>query len=191
MRHTGKIATWKAREGFGFIRPDDGTREIFVHRHEFRRGPREPAIGEPVSYKISLDAQARLKAVSVRFHDEGVFRLSMPGDRLLTTGFVMTYVASLAALVVTSRLPGYVPLAILPLSLVAYLAYRKDKQASERNRRRVPESALQFLALLGGWPGALIAQVSLRHKSSKTRFRAVFWIVVLLNIAFLGYAALH
>ena len=35
--------------------------------------------------------------------------------------------------------------------------------------------------LLGGWPGALIAQQTLRHKSRKASFRAVFWLTVLVN----------
>jgi uncharacterized membrane protein YsdA (DUF1294 family) len=43
------------------------------------------------------------------------------------------------------------------------------------------KSTLHGLSLLGGWPGAMIAQQTLRHKSSKESFRAVFWITVVLN----------
>lgn len=39
------------------------------------------------------------------------------------------------------------------------------------------------MALLGGWPGALLAQQVLRHKSAKAEFRQVFWVTVLLNAA--------
>jgi uncharacterized membrane protein YsdA (DUF1294 family) len=38
------------------------------------------------------------------------------------------------------------------------------------------------LALAGGWPGALLAQQVLRHKSTKREFRQVFWATVLLNV---------
>jgi uncharacterized membrane protein YsdA (DUF1294 family) len=39
------------------------------------------------------------------------------------------------------------------------------------------------LALACGWPGALLAQQWLRHKSAKQEFRAVFWVTVVLNVA--------
>ncbi len=69
------------------------------------------------------------------------------------------------------------------LSLVTYAVYALDKAAARRNRRRVPERTLHLLALLGGWPGALLAQQHLRHKTSKTRFLAWFWLTVLIHMA--------
>ena len=39
------------------------------------------------------------------------------------------------------------------------------------------------MALAGGWPGALLAQQWLRHKSAKREFRAVFWATLVLNVA--------
>jgi uncharacterized membrane protein YsdA (DUF1294 family) len=46
---------------------------------------------------------------------------------------------------------------------------------------RTPESTLHALSLADDWPGALIAQQTLRHKSRKESFRAVFWMTVVLN----------
>ena len=40
-----------------------------------------------------------------------------------------------------------------------------------------------------GWPGALLAQQVLRHKTSKTSFIAVFWLTILVNVV--GFVALH
>jgi len=38
-----------------------------------------------------------------------------------------------------------------------------------------------LLGLAGGWPGAIVAQQVLRHKSNKVSFRSAFWVTVMLN----------
>jgi len=42
--------------------------------------------------------------------------------------------------------------------------------------------------LLGGWPGALIAQGMFRHKSGKVAFLVPFWLSVIANCAFIVWA---
>lgn len=70
----------------------------------------------------------------------------------------------------------------LGLSLATFIVYAVDKAAAKRSKRRVPEKSLHLLALAGGWPGALMAQHFLRHKSSKQPFRLFFWLTVILNV---------
>ena len=69
---------------------------------------------------------------------------------------------------------------------------RGEARAASRRRRtgagleagaRRGVLALAVAALAGGWPGGLLAQQVLRHKSSKPAFRVAFWITVALNIA--------
>ena len=67
-------------------------------------------------------------------------------------------------------------------SVITFLAYAQDKSAAQHNRWRTKESTLHSLALVGGWPGALLAQKLLRHKSSKASFQRVFWVTVLVNV---------
>ena len=78
------------------------------------------------------------------------------------------------------------PIAILGFyfiaSLISFIVYAVDKSASQKEARRIPESTLHFLAIVGGWPGALIAQQKLRHKSKKQSFRTIFWMTVFINI---------
>ena len=69
------------------------------------------------------------------------------------------------------------------ISLGCFIAYAIDKAAARAGRRRTPESTLLLLGLGGGWPGAILAQQLLRHKSSKQPFRMKFWVTVVLNVA--------
>lgn len=69
------------------------------------------------------------------------------------------------------------------VSLITMIIYMLDKRASIRNRRRVPESTLHLLALLGGFPGALLAQQVFRHKRRKFWFMAVTIFIALLHVS--------
>ena len=71
----------------------------------------------------------------------------------------------------------------LALSTFAYFAYRSDKRRAEAGEWRIPESTLHLVALIGGWPGAFLAQRKFRHKTSKNSFQFVFWVVVLTHQA--------
>ncbi len=70
------------------------------------------------------------------------------------------------------------------LSGITFVAYWRDKVAARSQLWRTRESTLQVLALLGGWPGALLAQRALRHKSRKASFLITFYLMAAINIAF-------
>jgi uncharacterized membrane protein YsdA (DUF1294 family) len=69
------------------------------------------------------------------------------------------------------------------------MVYARDKSAAVEGRRRTPEAVLHFLSLAGGWPGALLAQQLLRHKTSKTSFVTQYWATVVGNVA--AFCAVH
>lgn len=66
------------------------------------------------------------------------------------------------------------------ISLLTFGLYGFDKRRATRAGERTPEAALHVLELLGGWPGAFLAQRFFRHKTVKVRFQLVFWFIVLL-----------
>ena len=68
-------------------------------------------------------------------------------------------------------------------SVVCFIVYAADKSAAVQHRRRIPERTLLLLGLLCGWPGALLAQRCLRHKTAKTSFQIAFWCSVIVNVA--------
>jgi uncharacterized membrane protein YsdA (DUF1294 family) len=71
-------------------------------------------------------------------------------------------------------------------SVVAFAAYAADKEQAGAAGQRIPERALHVLEVMGGWPGALVAQRQFRHKTRKIRFQVIFWFIV---AAHLGVAA--
>lgn len=64
------------------------------------------------------------------------------------------------------------------VSLGAFIAQWIDKRRAESKHWRVPENALHLLELLGGWPGAFLAQRLFRHKTAKLSYQVVFWLIV-------------
>jgi len=68
---------------------------------------------------------------------------------------------------------------VFALSALTYRAYARDKRRAQQGAWRVPEWQLHLLELLGGWPGAFLAQRRLRHKCSKGSYLTVFWLIVL------------
>jgi uncharacterized membrane protein YsdA (DUF1294 family) len=74
------------------------------------------------------------------------------------------------------------PLVYAVASVVCFLAYALDKSAARAGRWRTSENTLLLLGLVGGWPGGLIAQRLLRHKTAKPPFLAAFWATVVVNV---------
>jgi uncharacterized membrane protein YsdA (DUF1294 family) len=68
-------------------------------------------------------------------------------------------------------------------SIITFIAYGLDKFFATRSARsglrrmRIAEQTLHLFELLGGWPGALIAQRIFRHKTSKRSYQVWFWLI--------------
>ena len=81
----------------------------------------------------------------------------------------------------------FIPLWCLVMSLVAFIAYRIDKSAAVRGDWRIKESTLHTFELLGGWPGAFLAQRMLHHKNRKVSYQVEFFILLVINVGVLAY----
>ena len=68
---------------------------------------------------------------------------------------------------------------VFGVSTLAFLAQWIDKRRAEAERWRMPENILHLLELLGGWPGAFLAQRIFRHKTAKISYQLIFWLIVL------------
>ena len=187
MRHQGRITRWKDDEGFGFITPNRGGREVFAHIRSFSNRNKRPAGDELVSYELKLDARGRLQAHGIAFVGDRTTPSSSTRRSIFPPLFAVFFLAFIAAMVFVGRVPHVVLWLYLGASMIAFVAYALDKSAAIHARRRTEESTLHLLGLIGGWPGALAAQQLLRHKSSKPSFQAGFWLTVAINCGAFGW----
>jgi len=100
--------------------------------------------------------------------------------------FAMTFLVALAALAAVGRLEMSWLALYYGASIITYVVYARDKTAAQNAGRRTPEYTLHLMSLVGGWPGALIAQVHLRHKTRKPSFMIGYWFTVIVNCMALG-----
>ena len=105
--------------------------------------------------------------------------------------YILLSFASLIALAIGSfvihKIPPVVFLIYLAMSLVTIAVYAMDKRKAVKSQWRIPEATLHICELLCGWPGAMIAQVVIRHKNAKLSFQLVFWAMVLINTGILAF----
>ena len=107
-------------------------------------------------------------------------------NKTYVTGSIIvaySFFAIVGVAVLTGQLPLLAFAFYMVTSIITFAVYALDKSAATKGARRTSESTLHLLALVGGWPGALVAQQKLRHKSRKRFFRFVYWMIVVLNCA--------
>ena len=180
----GEIVYWNDDKGFGFIRYHEDEANLFFHVSSFAYHRRRPAKGEQVYFVIGthkgkpqatrvvlVEDADRLAADSiVDVHDVRPHFVEATVYVLLILAFYLILAVIAPALAISSFL----------ISLITVGLFVIDKRAAKQGTYRVPEGSLLIAALLGGWPGALIARPLLRHKTRKTRFITFFWASIVL-----------
>ena len=187
MRYVGPISEWNDEKGYGFVVPNGGGERAFVHIKAFERRGRRPLDGDLVSYVPTPDDRRRLNATGIRFVSRQVQPVAAGRPWFPRRWLGLLALIALAAAAYFGQLPLQVTIVYLGMSLIAFFAYGLDKSAARTNRWRTKETTLQLLALLGGWPGALIAQGQFRHKTRKAEFQITFWLVVAGNLGVLAW----
>ena len=194
MRFDGTLKSWNDERGFGFVEPRQGGQDIFVHIKAFPAGTGRPTVGLPVSFEVELGPNGKKRAMAVQFVRQSKKPMHQYAESTAPWTISRVLVIPVFALLcwyVVSRYPVNPILALVYLvaSIIAFLAYALDKSAAKQGRWRIAESTLHLMGLSCGWPGALLAQQLLRHKTSKPTFVSAFWVTVLLNAA--GFYAAH
>ncbi len=84
-----------------------------------------------------------------------------------------------------------IALYLVAVNLITFLTYGWDKLAAMERGWRVSEGMLHLLGLIGGTPGAFLAQQLFRHKTRKQPFRTIFWLMVICQILAGGWLVLR
>jgi uncharacterized membrane protein YsdA (DUF1294 family)/cold shock CspA family protein len=181
MRYQGKITIWKDDQGFGFITPNAGGDQVFVHLKAFSNRKWRPAGNEIVTYELADDQNGRARAENVAFVSDSSPAASLRGRGAASIAFAVLFVVFVVTSTFAGKLPAIVFFLYLGASVFAFAAYAFDKSAAQNDQWRTQESTLHMLGLIGGWPGALVAQRLLHHKTKKLSFQILFWATVTLN----------
>lgn len=201
----GTLTNWNDDRGFGFIKPDGRGQDIFVNIKAFGRVSERPTNGAKLSFEVELGAEGKKRATRVEYirSAAAIGQQRQPANRRRPASATSTGaswpVLALVSFAIFALLYAwatfrwgvhyYVLLGYLALSGWTYVMYMHDKTAAELGEWRVSEGGLHLLGLLGGWPGANLAQHFLRHKSKKASFRVKHWVMVSLNLGAFAFMA--
>ena len=180
------MTVWNDDRGFGFITPVGGGPRAFVHVSAFPRD-RRPATDDLVTYARGQDERNRPRASDVQYVVPARSTPRRTRGLRVALAIAAVFLAFLVGLVALDRAPALLLVLYGLLSLMAFTLYRADKRAAQRAEWRIPEVQLHAVALLGGWPGALVARRFFRHKTTKQPFRTIFWGTVVANCAALAW----
>jgi uncharacterized membrane protein YsdA (DUF1294 family)/cold shock CspA family protein len=193
MRYDGTLKMWNEQRGFGFIQRDGGG-EVFVHAKGFAHGISRLAVGDRLTFEIEVAPDGRQRAHSARVQRArsrlGAWLNAPSAPGTLPRLLVLPLFAGLWLYVDARWGVSPITMAVYGgVSVLTLLVYAIDKRSASNDRRRIPESQLHNLGLMCGWPGAVVAQQILRHKTSKTEFVLKFWATVTFNV--IGFVAWH
>ena len=193
MRFEGVVKNWNDDRGFGFIEPAKGGQDLFVHVKAFPSSFGRPVVGTKVTFEVEPASDGKKRAIKV--HPVSAAKLgTIPSNRRVNAskGWETSSIVALAffgvsylGLTLVWKLPLLVGAAYLGMSIICAALYWQDKVSSRHGEWRTSEGALIFMGIMCGWPGAIVAQQLLRHKTTKPSFRVMHWFSVGLNLAFL------
>lgn len=183
----GKITKWNDEKGFGFISPKSSGKSVFIHINDFSKRHKQPAQGLSVIYSLSKDSKGRVCATNVR-PEKGHKKVTKADkQKVLAISISSAFICSVIGLVLLNKLPPIILGFYIVVSVLTFGLYAQDKSAAQKGKWRTSENTLHFFSLVGGWPGAAIAQSQLRHKSKKVSFRVLYWFTVVINCGVLGW----
>ncbi|MCL1067798.1 cold shock domain-containing protein [Shewanella olleyana] len=63
MMETGQLVRWNGSKGFGFIEPDAGGKDVFIHISTLKHMARKPIVGDQIEFTQEQQADGKVKAI--------------------------------------------------------------------------------------------------------------------------------
>lgn len=92
----GQLTTWKDDRGFGFIKPDNGGKEVFLHISALKGAGRRPKVGDTILYEQVTEPDGRIRAA--RASIQGVAPQPLPTKRKNRKGNLLETVVGVVVL---------------------------------------------------------------------------------------------
>jgi uncharacterized membrane protein YsdA (DUF1294 family)/cold shock CspA family protein len=180
----GRLSIWEADKGYGFLQPEDNSGDVFVHVRDFVKEDRNIEIGQLYSFEVETDPQGRMRAKRVRTIVQAAPESSSinPVERSVRYLVIIAFAILVGSIWQVQPIPPAILYVYIISCALCFAGYGFDKQAALSGKWRISETVLILLGLVGGWPGAILAQEVFRHKTRKRSFRAIFWMSVSINI---------
>ncbi len=115
--HKGQLVTWKDDRGFGFIKPNDASKEVFLHISALKGAGRRPKVGDTIFYELVTEADGKVRASKASIH--GVAPQPLPTKQkvkkrgLLETVIGIAVIAAIALFTIefsrSRSLSNYIP----------------------------------------------------------------------------------
>lgn len=185
LRIKGKLIKWSEDKAFGFIAANGRDEHVFIHKNALVNRNRTPKINDVITFTIVKDKQNRYCADQATFTGEKLKKRQANKSSKLSIYLSFVFLTFIIIAYFFNNIPQSIALLYILASVFTFIIYAHDKSKAQQGVWRTPESTLHVFALIGGWPGAAVAQQLLRHKSQKKAFRVVYWFTVFINLAVL------
>mgnify|MGYP000728184890 CR=1 FL=1 len=93
VMHKGRLVAWKDDRGFGFIKPYDGSKDVFLHISALKKASRCPKVGNTIFYELTTQVDGKVSAFNASI--EGVGIRLLPTHRANIRGLLKTVIGTI------------------------------------------------------------------------------------------------
>ncbi|MCF6210059.1 MAG: cold shock domain-containing protein [Gammaproteobacteria bacterium] len=62
--YRGRLERWNDDKGFGFVRPENSSKDIFIHISALKNVSRRPVVGDVISFRVETDDKGKFRAAN-------------------------------------------------------------------------------------------------------------------------------